>query len=117
MKNVESWKTAVEKGFEPRAYTYAPDKVPVGEIEAMLDRKIWAKQAMGIGCYFTQARTGAQFVLTVYRSNQDGEYKVRDCPIDFTDCPIGEQYVLKVALNGHGNPFIKEARLKSEGVN
>jgi len=109
MKNVESWKTAVEMGLDPRAYTYAPDKVPTEEIEAVLDCKIWAKQTMGIGCYFTEIGTGCKFVLTVYRSNKDGEYKVRNCPIDFTDCPIGEKYALKVALNGHGNPYIQAA--------
>ena len=111
MKNVESWKLALEKGFDPRSYTYDPAKIPVGAFEAILDFKIWAKQAMGVGCYFSQKESGYRFVLTVYRDRLNQEYRIKDCPIDFTVCAIGVTYALRVKLNGNGNPFISEARL------
>jgi hypothetical protein len=110
-----SWKEAVEKGLEPKSYTYKAEEVPTGEMEVVLDFKVWAKQAMGIGCYFTQAETGLRFVLTVFRGDNDGYYMVRDCAIDFTDCPTGVAYRLKVALNSHGNPYMSAATLVEGG--
>lgn len=46
--NVLSWNVALEKGYEPRLYPYATEYVPLGEYEAVLDFKIWAKKAMAI---------------------------------------------------------------------
>jgi hypothetical protein len=51
--NVLSWNVALEKGYEPRIYPYATEDVPLGEYEAVLNFKIWAKKAMAISCYFT----------------------------------------------------------------
>ena len=111
MKNVEHWDRALQKGFDPRSYTYDPAKIPIGAFEAILDCKIWAKQEMGIGCYFSQKETGYRFVLTVYRDRLKQAYRIKDCPIDFTVCPVGATYALRVNFNGNGNPFISEARL------
>jgi hypothetical protein len=78
-----------------RFYPYAFGEVPLGEYEAVLDFKVWAKKIMAIGCYFTQAITDKKFQLTVYCSGT-GIYRIKDCPIDFTECPIGRLYRITV---------------------
>jgi len=35
--NVISWNIALEKGYEPRLYSYTAEHIPVGEYEAILD--------------------------------------------------------------------------------
>jgi len=113
MKNVKFWKEAVEAGFDPGAYPYVAEKIPMGSVEAVLDAKIWAKQQMGIGCYFSRVGTGERFLLTVYRDRRDQRYRIKDCPIDFACCPVGAGYVyqLEVDVNGKGNAALRGARL------
>jgi len=113
MKNVKFWKEAVEGGFDPGSYPYAAEKVPMGVVEAVLDGKIWARQQMGIGCYFTRVGSGERFLLTVYRNRGDQRYRIKDCPVDFACCPAGAGYVyrLEVELNGKGNPALRGAVL------
>lgn len=97
--NVLSWSVALDKGFEPSEYPYAFDKVAFGEYEAILDFKIWAKKVMGICCYFTQVASGKKFQLTVYCKGRTGAYKIGNCDIDFTSCPIGTAYRIKVGAD------------------
>lgn len=81
--NVLAWNVALEKGYEPRLYSYATADVPLGVYEAALDFKIWAKKAMGIGCYFTQKDTGAKFQITVYLRQTDKAYLLDEGSVDF----------------------------------
>ncbi len=75
--SVLSWNVALEKGYEQRLNPYATDHVPLGEYEAILDFKIWAKKVIAICCYFTQKVTGIRFQLTVYRRQKDELYRFR----------------------------------------
>ncbi|MDQ6812813.1 MAG: hypothetical protein M3040_03605 [Bacteroidota bacterium] len=97
--NVLSWNVALEKGYEPRLYPYAIEYVPLGEYEAVLDFKVWAKKAMGICCYFTQKDTGKKFQLTVYRRQKDEQYMLDENGIDFKGCPVNTDYLITVNLN------------------
>ena|SRR5579885_744459 len=95
-RSVMSWNVAINKGFEPRLYPYTFEDVPLGEYDAVLDAKIWAKKVMGINCYFTQTNTGRKFQLTVYCKHNSGIYKLEGSSIDFAHCPIGKNYRIKV---------------------
>ena len=97
-RNVLSWNVALRNGFQPRLYPYTFGAVPLGEYDAILDFKVWAKKIMAIGCYFTQASTDKKFQLTVYCSGT-GIYRIKDCPIDFTECPIGRLYRVRVVTD------------------
>lgn len=88
--NVLSWQAAIRRGYRPNLYGYAAHTVPVGEVQAVLDFKIWAKKVMAINCYFTQTGTGLPFQLTVYC--QQGKYGVQD--LDFAVCPVNRLYRL-----------------------
>jgi len=110
--NVLSWGVALDKGFEPSEYPYTIDKVPLGEYEAILDFKIWAKKVMGICCYFTQVVSGKKFQLTVYCKGRTGAYKIIEgCGIDFTSCPIGTAYKIKVGANEKKKIVFEKAAL------
>jgi hypothetical protein len=113
MKNVKSWSIALEQGCQPREYPFSNDAVPLGVILAVLDFKIWAKKTMGIGCYFSEEKTGRKFQLTVYRDKSDHRYRIKDCPLDFACCPAGPGYLyrLEVQLNGKGNVTLYGAQL------
>ncbi|MBN8880468.1 MAG: hypothetical protein J0I32_23190 [Sphingobacteriales bacterium] len=91
--NVLSWNEALKRGHEPRLYSYAAGDIPLGNVEATLDFKIWAQKVMGIGCYFTKMETGKKFLLTVY-CHRSGAYKINGSAIDFSSCPTNELYQL-----------------------
>lgn len=93
--NVLPWKEALRRGHEPRLYSYATGDIPLGNVRAVLDFKIWAQKVMGIGCYFSEVSTGRKFVLTVY-CNRSGVYKVGGSPLDFSSCPTNATYQLMI---------------------
>lgn len=109
--NVLSWNIALEKGYEPRLYPYSTQDVPLGEYEAMLDFKIWAKKAVAICCYFTKKDTGDRFQLTVYRRQKDEQYRLDNGEIDFKVCPVNTMYLIAVNLNGKQKAALKNAAL------
>lgn len=94
--NVLAWKDALAKGLNPSLYPYAD--VPLGEYEAVLDFKIWAKKVMRICCYFTVADTGKKIQLTVY-CNEAGIYKPGNSEVNFAICEFGRRYQIKVVAN------------------
>jgi len=101
-KNVQSFGVAINNGFEPRAYTFNADKIPLGVYEAMLDFKIWSRRIIAVNCYFTKLLTKEKIQLTVYGNNQTGLYIVPGSPIDFTTCATGVAYRITVARNNKG---------------
>ncbi|MEJ7737029.1 MAG: hypothetical protein WKF97_06345 [Chitinophagaceae bacterium] len=109
--NVLSWSVAVLMGFEPRNYPYLNKCVPLGEYEAVLDFKIWAKKVMGISCYFTQKNTGVKFQLTVYRRRRDELYMMDESDIDFKFCAVNAVYVINIALSDKGKTILKKASI------
>ena len=109
---VLSWHTAIASGHEPALYTYIGSEVPLGEYEAILDFKIWAKKTIGISCYFTQVQTSKKFQLTVYCNFQTGSYKISGCDIDFAVCPINRKYQIGVLLHAKGRTVFARAILK-----
>lgn len=92
--NVLTWKQALAQDHCPSSYTYLFEGVPLGEYQAMLDYKIWAKKLMAINCYFTQATTGIKIQLTVY-CNEAGIYHLG--ATDFATCPVQKIYLIRVA--------------------
>lgn len=107
--NVLSWGVALAKGFQPGQYSYT--EVPLGEYEATLDFKIWAKKIMGINCYFTKAVTGQNFQLTVYCKHRTGIYKIEGCSIDFTQCHTAKTYQVTVFKNEKGKIVFASAKV------
>ena len=102
MGNVMPWNEALEENYEPRDYSYHKEDIQQGEYLASLDFKIWSKKVSGITCYFTNQETDQKFQLTVYR-NTDREYKLKDCALDFVECPGKSLYKINVGKNGKGN--------------
>ena len=109
--NVLSWKDALAKGFNPSLYPYLD--VPVGEYDATLDFKIWAKKVMAISCYFTQHVTGKKIQLTVY-CNEAGLYKAGNSEINFAACEIGRMYRIEVIANQKKKVVFAHAELLSQ---
>lgn len=109
--NVLFWNQALEKGNDPRLYSYLTANIPLGEYEAKLDFKVWAKKVSGICCYFTQKDTVVKFQLTVYRRQKDELSQLEGCDIDFKICPISVIYHFKIGLNAKGNISFKEATI------
>lgn len=105
--NVMSWNPALEIGLEPRNYSYYIKDIPLGEYEAILDFKIWAKKAVGISCYFTRVDTGQKFQLTVFRRQDNRQYTLQE--VDFRSSPIGVTYKLSVAINSKNNIKLSSA--------
>ena len=68
-RNVLSFRAALDKGYEPRLYSYDPARIPVGEMDAVLDFKTWSKRIIAINACFTKRDTGEKFVVTVYCHN------------------------------------------------
>jgi hypothetical protein len=99
-RNVLSFRAALEKGYEPRLYSYDPARIPLGEMEAMLDFKIWSKRIIAINCYFTKTDTGEKFVLTVYGHPKTGRYTLPGSTLDFGQCPIDCSYNVMVGRKG-----------------
>ena len=102
MRNVLSWNEALEKNHEPRDYSYQKEDIQIGKYPASLDFKIWSKKVSGITCYFTNQETNEKFQLTVYR-NTDREYELKDCELDFAECPTQTIYKIEVTENKKGN--------------
>ena len=111
MRNVLTWNIAIEKGFEPKLYPYTAEHIPVGEFEAILDYKIWARKVMAICCYFTQTETGKKFQLTVYRQPASKTYTLNDGAINFAESPIGCHYNISVFINDKGRIVFEKAVL------
>jgi len=110
--DVLSWNVAIDKGFNPSMFPYTAEHVPVGNYDATLEFKIWAKKVMGICCYFTQTETGKKFQLTVYRQPGSKKYTLdKSDKIDFTKTPIGRRYHLNVFINEKGRIVFQEASL------
>src|SRR6478735_8739870 len=96
---VMSWKVAIENGHDPGLYSYAADDIPLGEYEAVLEFKIWAKNTMGISCYFIQKHTGKKFRLTVFRQPATKAYTLDSGGMSFVESPVECDYLLKVSRN------------------
>ena len=109
--NVLSWDQALEKGYEPKLYPFQSHKIPLGDYNAYLDFKIWAKKIAGICCYFIQEDSGVKFQLTVYRRRADEFYKLEGSDIDFKSCKISSLYHIKVNLNSKGNVTFEHAAI------
>lgn len=95
VRNILSWQEAIRVGWQPGHYGFKADAVPVGRYEAILDFKIWAKKIMALNCYFTIKSTGKKIQLTVY-CRETGQYRLPNCPIDFTTCPTQTIYHIEV---------------------
>lgn len=108
--NVFAWKDALAKGYQPGLYSY--NEVPLGEYDAILDFKIWAKKVMAINCYFTEVLTGKKILLTVF-CNEAGVYKVGSSEINFANCDIGIVYRINVMANQKKRIVFADAVLKS----
>ncbi len=108
-RNVLTWNQALAAGFHPGLYPFIATLVPTGELEAVLDFKVWAKKTMGICCYFTQTATGRKFQLTVYRRKSDEEYMLDGSDIDFSTCEQSRIYKICVAINGKGKISFRNA--------
>lgn len=108
-RNVYTWHIAVEEGRNPSEYSYDPELVPVGDIEATLDFKIWSKKVMGINCYFTQKNSDVKFQLTVYRQRETKAYMLKDGGVDFTISPVGCLYHLTIEENLKGRIIFRDA--------
>ncbi|MES2329285.1 MAG: hypothetical protein V4539_06745 [Bacteroidota bacterium] len=110
MRNVITWLQSIEKGYEPRNYAYEADAVPIGHYDALLECKVWAKKVSAVCCYFKEGSTGKRFQLTVYNNGGTG-YFLKDCPVDFTKCPVGVMYHIRVSLSAKGLSKFEFAKL------
>ena len=111
--NVLSWNIAIEKGLNPSLYPYTAEHIPVGEYDAILEFKIWAKKIMGVCCYFTQTRTGKRLQLTVYRQPQTKMYTLDNCSeINFAESPVGCPYHLIVFISERGRIVFEKAAVR-----
>jgi len=109
MSNVLTWKKALDDGYEPRLYPYAAESIPTGQFEARLDFKIWAKNTMGVSCYFTATADNKKFKLTVFRRKSDEQYALENEALDFTQCPVEVSYLITVGLNKSGTAIFRSA--------
>jgi hypothetical protein len=99
-RNVLSYRAALEKGYDPRLYSYDPARIPLGEMEAVLDFKTWSRRIIAVNCYFTKTGTGEKFVLTVYGHPKTGRYTLAGSTLDFGQCPIHCSYNVMVQRRG-----------------
>lgn len=101
-RNVQSFGMAINSGYNPLDYIFDPEKILVGEYDAVLDFKIWSKRIIGINCYFTKLLTKEKIQLTVYGNKNTGMYVVPGTAIDFTSCAVGIVYHISVTKNSKG---------------
>ena len=100
-RNVLSYRAALEKGYDPRLYSYDPARIPLGEMEAVLDFKTWSRRIIAVNCYFTKTGTGEKFVLTVYGHPKTGRYTLAGSTLDFGQCSIECSYNVMVGRKGN----------------
>jgi hypothetical protein len=100
-RNVLSYRAARENGYDPRLYSYDSARIPLGEMEAVLDFKTWSRRIIAINCYFTRTGTGEKFVLTVYGHPKTGRYTLPGATLDFGQCPIHCSYNVTVQRKGN----------------
>jgi len=106
---VMSWNVAIRNGYDPGLYIYNADDIPLGDYEATLQFKIWAKNAMGITCYFIQKQTGKKFRLTVFRQPSTEAYTLDSGGMSFVDIAVNCDYLLKVSRNDKGRIIFEKA--------
>ena len=109
--NVYSFKAAIAKRHSPGLYTYDPEQIPLGEIDAMLDFKTWSKRIIAINCYFTKMDITGRFVLTVYCNYQTGKYEVGGSSVNFSTCATGAVYHLIIGRNNRGKVILLSAEV------
>ncbi len=108
-RNVHSFRVIIKKGYSPCLYSYDETKIPVGIFEAKLDFKTWSKRIIAINCYFTKIDTGEKFVVTVYCNYTTGKYTVANGGVDFSICPLNENYKIAIGKNSKGKILIFSA--------
>jgi len=96
---VLTWKMAIENGYNSSLYAFDGNDIPLGEYEAILEFKIWAKNTMGISCYFVQKNTGKKFRLTVFRQPATKAYTLDSGGMSFVESPVNCEYLLRVSRN------------------
>jgi hypothetical protein len=99
-RNVLSFRAAMVKGYQPRLYSYDPARIPLGDMEAVLNFKTWSKRILAINAYFTKEDSGDQFVVTVYCHSTTGRYALPGSTVDFGRCPLGCLYRVQVIMKG-----------------
>jgi hypothetical protein len=90
-------------------------RIPLGEMDAVLDFKTWSKRIIAINCYFTKRNTGEKFVVTVYCHNTTGRYTLPGSAVDFGQCPVSWTYRINVATierKGKGTILLVNAEQK-----
>jgi hypothetical protein len=114
-RNVLSFRAALDKGYEPRLYSYDPARIPLGEMDAVLDFKTWSKRIIAINSWFTKRDTGEKFVVTVYCNTRTGHYSIPGSTVDFGQCPVGCLYRVQVVANGtHGKARVLLAKAEQK---
>jgi hypothetical protein len=101
-RNVLSFRAALEKGYDIRLYSYDSARIPLGEMEVVLDFKTWSKRIIAINCYFTKKDTGEKFVVTVYGHPKTGRYILPGSALDFGQCATQCSYDVMVGRKGNG---------------
>jgi len=108
---VLTWKMAIEHGYNPSEYSYDGDDFPLGEFEAILEFKIWAKNTMGISCYFIEKHTGKKFRLTVFRQPATKAYTLDSGGKSFVESPVNCNYLLKVSRSNKGRIIFEKVEV------
>jgi len=103
---VLTYRAAKAQGFDARLYAYRSGEVPIGKLLVILDRKIWGRGVMGIGCYFTAESVGKRFMLTAYWEPRANGYVVWSSGMNLLSCPIGRIYTVETGENSRGNPTL-----------
>ena len=111
---VFSWHQALDKGYHPAHYPFIASLVPVGQVRAVLDFKVWARRGPAICCCFSQIGSGRKFQLAVYKQPRDGPFIISGCEIDFKTCPTGCVYTLLIERNREGNAVLRHAVLEKD---
>ncbi|WP_316787733.1 hypothetical protein [Pedobacter frigoris] len=109
--NVMTWIQAEDLGYERGVYIWRPGTVPTGNLDVILDFKMWAKNAFAINCYFQCIEDGLKFSLQVYRRRRGILYSPPGCELDFKTCPVQSVYRIEVANDGKNLPRIIRAEL------
>lgn len=108
--NVISWQKALDMGYHPGLYPFIASLVPVGQVKAILDFKVWARRGPAICCCFSEIGSSRKFQLAVYKQPGDGDYMIGGCEIDFKTCQTGGVYQLLIESNRKGNAVLKMAK-------